>query len=90
MQRFPLGQVVATPGALEALKDAGHQPLEFLARHATGDWGELDADDKAANEAALVQGLRLLSAYDLRNSDRIWILTEADRSVTTILLPSDY
>jgi hypothetical protein len=90
MVRFPLGQVVATPGALEALQDAGHQPIEFLSRHANNDWGELGDDDKAANDAALVQGLRLLSAYDLRNSDRIWIITEHDRSVTTLLLPSEY
>ncbi len=90
MQRFAVGQVVATPGALEALQEAGHQPLEFLTRHVQGDWGDLGDDDKKANDQALVTGARLLSAYDLRNSDRIWILTEADRSATTLLLPSEY
>ena len=87
---FPLGQVVATPGALSALEDAGQNPLEFLHRHVTGDWGDLDEHDRNENELGLKQGLRLLSAYRTRKEVRIWIITEWDRSVTTILLPEEY
>ena len=87
---FPLGRVVATPGALGALEEAGQTPLEFLARHARGDWGELDEHDRQENELSLVHGFRLLSAYSLSNGTRIWIITEADRSATTLLLPSEY
>jgi hypothetical protein len=88
--RFPLGQTVATPGALEALAVAHETPLPYLARHAAGDWGELDADDKAENELAVKDGLRILSAYRLADDTKIWVITEADRSATTILLPEDY
>ncbi len=87
---FPLGHMVATPGALEALARAGETPLPYLARHATGDWGELGQDDKAENESSLRDGLRILSAYRLADDTRIWIITEADRSATTILLPEEY
>lgn len=87
---FELGQVVATPGALKALGEAGQTPLEFLVRHQTGDWGELDDHDKQENELALKKGFRLLSAYRTAKGERIWIITEWDRSVTTLLLPSDY
>ena len=87
---FPLGQIVATPGALVALRTAGQTPDEFLRRHHRCDWGELDAEDTARNDAALQEGTRLLSAYTLRSGERLWIITEADRSVTTILLPEDY
>ena len=89
-EMFPLGQVVATPGALEALRAAGQTPEEFLVRHHRSDWGEVDAEDWARNEAALLEGTRLLSAYRLRTGERLWILTEADRSRTTLLLPRDY
>jgi hypothetical protein len=89
-QRFPLGQVVATPGAMAALEATGQYPLAFLTRHAHGDRGELDAEDVKANEFALINGLRLLSAYTLADGTRIWIITEADRSATTILLPEEY
>jgi hypothetical protein len=88
--KFPLGRVVATPGALEALEATGQHPLSFLTRHARGDWGELDQEDRAENEYSLTHGLRLLSAYTLTDGTRIWIITEADRSATTILLPSEY
>lgn len=88
--KFPLGQVVATPGALNALAEAGQTPLEFIARHAVGDWGELDAEDRAENERSLKDDCRLLSAYTLRDGTRLWIITEADRSATTILLPEEY
>jgi hypothetical protein len=88
--RFPLGQTVATPGALEALAGAGETPLLYLARHVVGDWGDLDEHDKAENESALEDGLRILSAYRLSDDTRIWVITEANRSVTTILLPEEY
>jgi len=88
--KFPLGQIVATPGALTALAVNNHEPIEFLRRHVVGDWGELDASDRAENELSLRQGFRLLSAYRLKDGTRLWIITEADRSVTTLLLPSEY
>ncbi len=88
--KFPFGEVVATQGAAAALQQAGEHPFLYLQRHAHGDWGELDAEDVAENEFSLANGLRLLSAYLLKDSTRIWIITEADRSVTTILLPSEY
>src|SRR4029453_12757000 len=88
--RFPLGDIVATPGALDALREAQHEPLELLRRHQTGDWGNLDEEDKAENEFSLTHDLRLLSAYTLPTQAKIWVITEADRSVTTLLLPSEY
>ncbi len=87
---FPLGRVVATPGALDALERAEQQPSEFLDRHVTGDWGELDEEDKEENERSVQEGLRILSAYTTSAGDKIWIITEWDRSVTTLLLPSEY
>ena len=87
---FRLGQTVATPGALEALGQAGQLPFHFLARHARGDWGELCPADKRANDRALREGDRLLSAYKTLTGERLWVITEADRSATTILLPSEY
>lgn len=86
----PLGQLVATPGALAAVTEANQQPLELLARHARGDWGELCPDDRRANERALRCRQRLLSAYALTSGRRVWIITEADRSATTLLLPEEY
>ena len=88
--KFPLGQVVATPGALAALEQAGHAPLEFISRHVAGDWGELDEEDRRENEFSLKEGFRILSAYRLKDGTKIWIITEADRSSTTILLPEEY
>ena len=88
--KFHLGQIVATPGALEALESASQTPVEFLSRHASGDWGELDSEDIQANDDALKTGARLLSAYHLADDTKIWIITEADRSSTCILLPSEY
>lgn len=87
---FPLGQIVATPGALAALAEAGQEPLEFLARHVRGDWGEVPPEDAAENELGLKQGYRLLSAYTLRTGQKLWIITEWDRSATTLLRPEDY
>ena len=84
---FALGRLVATPGALAL----GVDLLPYLRRHARGDWGDLCADDRAANEAAVRAGdLRILSAYQVRDGVRLWILTEADRSVTTFLTPDEY
>jgi hypothetical protein len=88
--RFQLGCVVATPGAIRVLHDAGVSAWSLLARHARGDWGDLDDDDRRANNAALVHGSRLLSAYELETGDRVWVLTQGDRMVTTILLPEEY
>jgi hypothetical protein len=87
---FPLGEVRATPAAMRALADAAANPVHYLARHATGDWGEVRAEDRAANDHALRTGGRLLSEYRLRTGVRLWVLTEADRSASTLLLPSDY
>lgn len=87
---FPLGKVVATPGALELLDDLHLSPLLFLVRHVIGDWGDLDAEDQQANQAALVHGYRLLSSYRLDEGHKLWLITEADRSVTTLLLPEEY
>lgn len=88
--RFPFGQVVATPGALEALEEAGERPATFLTRHITGDWGEVDEHDRRENDTSLTDGCRLLSAYTLATGTKLWIITEADRSSTTLLLPSEY
>ncbi len=87
---FELGQIVATPGALAALKKAGQQPGEFLTRHINRDWGDLNDEDRKENEYGLEHGFRLLSAYKTNAGDRVWIITEADRSVSTILLPEEY
>ena len=89
MVPFPLGQIVATPGALELLEEVGEEPLCLLARHASGDWGDLDEHDRRENELSLKHGWRILSSYPV-GEERIWIITEADRSVTTILLPEEY
>jgi hypothetical protein len=93
--KFPMGQILATPGALEALTEAGQTPAEFLVRHVQGDWGEVCAEDKALNEEALIDGSRLLSAYRTSKNVRIWIITEAadengHRCATTTLLPEEY
>ena len=88
--KFSLGQVVATPGALEALERAGQSPMEFLARHAAGDWGEVGKEDWAENELSLREGFRLMSVYRTKDGEILWVISEADRSVTTFLLPSEY
>ena len=88
--RFTLGRLVATPGALNALTEAGQHPLEFITRHQAGDWGDVSEEDQQENEFSLERGFRLLSAYTLKTGVRIWIISEADRSATTILLPDDY
>jgi hypothetical protein len=86
---FQLGQIVATPGILELLESTGKAPSEFIARHVSGDWGDLCDEDRELNDAALKHGSRLLSAYTVGN-EKIWVITEADRSSTCVLLPSEY
>ena len=85
-----LGEVVATPGAIEALAEADQGPREFLERHANGDWGEVGSEDWASNDRSVRRGEGAMSAYTLKTGMKIWIITEADRSVTTILLPDEY
>jgi hypothetical protein len=87
---FPLGEVVATPGALNLLAKTLTSPIQLLRRHAQGDWGDLCAEDRAANQQALKYGSRLFSSYNLPNQQTIWIITEANRAVTTVLLPEEY
>lgn len=87
---FALGQVVATPGALEALEKAGQTAEEFISRHVSGDWGTLPPEDMQANDDALSRGGRIFSAYILKDGTKIWLITESDRSVSTLLLPGDY
>jgi hypothetical protein len=89
-RKFSLGKIVATPGALRALEESGQTPEFFLDRHVQGDWGEVDAGDKALNDEALASGERLLSAYRTLRNVRLWIISEADRASTTILLPEEY
>jgi hypothetical protein len=85
-----IGQMYATPGALKALAEAEQTPLEFLIRHMNGDWGEVCPEDWAENDLSVREGFRVLSAYTLKTGVKIWVITEADRSVTTVLLPEDY
>src|SRR5258706_16029897 len=87
---FELGQIVATPGALAALKKSGQQPGEFLTRHVNREWGDLSDEDRKENDYSLEHGFRLLSAYRTHAGDKLWIITESDRSVTTLLLPEEY
>ncbi len=86
---FPLGQIVATPGALELLDHAAVNAAELLQRHQSGDWGNVPPDDAEENDHAVVNGNRILSSYTV-GEDRLWIITEADRSSTTLLLPEEY
>lgn len=86
---FPVGQVVATPGALALMERAGIAPMELLRRHVSGDWGVLPPEDVKENEYSITRNLRILSSYPVLD-DRIWIITEADRSSTTFLLPDEY
>lgn len=88
--RFSLGTVVATPGALDALAESKQSATPFLDRHVHGDWGDVDQEDWQTNEDALVEGERLLSSYKTLNGTKIWVITEADRSATTLLLPEEY
>jgi len=93
--KFNLGQVLATPDALDVLQESGQSPQFFLEKHQRGDWGEVCEEDKGLNDQSLVDGSRLLSAYRTLKNARIWIITEAKndqgyRAATTILLPENY
>jgi hypothetical protein len=93
--KFTLGQTLITPGAQKALAATGESPWAFITRHAKGDWGIVGAGDAAANDEALKDGSRLLSAYHLKDGTKIWVITEAvgdngQREATTILLPEEY
>jgi hypothetical protein len=81
---------VATPGALEALRASGDDPLVLLQRHLNGDWGDVDEHDRRENELSVECGWRILSCYRLSSGIRLWLITEADRRATTFLLPEEY
>jgi len=89
-QLFPLGQTIATSGALQVLKNNNVLPQVLLLSHQAGDWGNLDDEDKAENTRALQAGDRILSSYNVAPDVDVWVITEWDRSATTILLPSEY
>lgn len=84
----PLGRVLITPGAQAALTP--EEILTALNRHVRGDWGDVDAEDRAENDRSFRHGFRILSAYQSKHGEPFWIITEADRSSTTLLLPSEY
>lgn len=88
--KFRLGVVLVTPGALAALVTAGQEPSFFLAKHAAGDWGCCCADDRLLNDQAVKSGDRILSVYHTLGGERLYVVTECDRSVTTLLLPEEY
>ena len=87
---FARGRIVMTLGAAAAFAATGERPFLFLARHQQGDWGDVNPEDATENDFSVAHGFRILSAYALKDGTRIWILTEADRSATTILLPDEY
>lgn len=86
---FSLGRIVAIPGALNLLVIGGKDPGDLLDRHRSGDWGDLPPEDAAENRRSVRHGWRILSSYPV-GSNRIWIITEADRSSTCLLLPDEY
>jgi hypothetical protein len=87
---FSLGAIVATADAIAALEATGDKYCELLRRHERGDWGEIDPEDRGRNEEALKEGAQIFSVYRLSDGTKVWIITEADRSVTTLLLPDEY
>lgn len=87
---FEMGKLVYTPGALAALVAADQHARIFLERHVSCDWGDLDCEDQERNDQAVEAGGRILSAYHLKSGTKLWIITEGDRSATTILLPDEY
>jgi hypothetical protein len=88
--RFPLGLLFLTPGAIEALEESGQKPLEFLRRHQLGDWGDLGREDMRENEFSVNRALRILSKYHTVKGEALYVITEADRSSTALLFPSEY
>lgn len=87
---FPLGKIEATPGSFVRMSECGASFASLLARHASGDWGDCDAEDRAANDAAVLEMSRVFSSYTLTGGRRVWVITEADRSATRFLLPDEY
>jgi len=87
---FPLGRLTATPAALAALRDTGGDIGGLLWQHSHGDWGVLGGEDWDANDVAVKTGGRILSSYSLKDGEKVWVITEADRSSTCVLLPDDY
>ena len=85
-----MGQIVATPLVVDIFEEADEYYLDYLERHVTGDWSEMDKEDQKENRYSVDKYLRIFSAYTLSNGVKIWIITEADRSATTILLPEEY
>lgn len=88
--KFPLGQIVATPGALDLLRESGENAAKFLNCHVHGDYGEVCEEDRQLNEQAVANGSRILSAYRTSKNERLWVITEADRSSTCLLRPDEY
>jgi hypothetical protein len=88
--KFALGQVVGTPGAIEALEASNQTASAFLDRHIQGDWGDLDEEDRKLNDEAIQEGSRIFSAYHTAKGVKVWVITEADRSSTCLLLPEEY
>lgn len=88
--RFALGLICMTPKALFVLACGTDKASRYIARHVSGDWGDLDDHDKHQNDLALKHDLRILSAYTTTSGEKLWIITEADRSITSILLPEEY
>ena len=87
---FPLGHIVATPGTLNTLAEAGQLPSEFLGRHVDGDWGDVCAEDARENELSVELGYRIMSVYHTALGEKLYVITEADRSATTLLLSGEY
>ena len=92
---FPLGQIVATPGALQSLEESSQSPSDFLSRHVKGDWGDVCDEDGLLNDQSVIDGSRILSSYETLKGVKLWIITEAaddngNRMASTILLPSEY
>ena len=87
---FSLGNIYLTPGAIETLNESGQDVASLLRRHIIGDWGDLDSEDKQANEDALECGARIFSAYIVGNDEKLWVITESDRASTTVLRPDEY
>ena len=91
MSTFRMGRIVSTPGAIAACDEQGISQFELLQRHGSGDWGDLCGEDKALNDLALTEGEgRIFSSYELPSEGRVWVITESDRSATTLLLPEEY
>ena len=87
---FDLGRIVATPGAIDALETTGVLPISLICRHQYGDWGDLCDEDKTVNDEAVHRGSRIFSSYQITPLVNIWVITEANRWITTLLLPSEY